>query len=170
MTIQVFVDMDGVLADFDTGYAHAFGNRPDKEKDDVDWDRVRLKKDFYFDLPPMPDALHLWHGILALGILPVVLTGVPKRVPEASENKRRWVRQWLGSGTPVLCTLSKEKSAVCSPHDVLIDDWEKYKHLWEEKGGFFLVHETAKTSLLRLKSYLEERLDERKQIREKYRF
>ncbi|MCL2453242.1 MAG: hypothetical protein FWD08_06305 [Alphaproteobacteria bacterium] len=47
--IQVFVDMDGVLADFDAHYEAVFGVRPDKRKDDVDWGLVRAMTGFYAD-------------------------------------------------------------------------------------------------------------------------
>ena len=39
--MQVFVDMDGVLADFDAHYETHFGTRPCKKSDNVDWDAVR---------------------------------------------------------------------------------------------------------------------------------
>jgi hypothetical protein len=28
-----------------------------------------------------------------------------------------------------------------------VDDWPKYRHLWEEAGGIFILHENAKKSI-----------------------
>ena len=39
--MQIFVDMDGVLADFDTGHEIVFGIRSDKLADNVDWPAVQ---------------------------------------------------------------------------------------------------------------------------------
>ena len=33
------------------------------------------------------------------------------------------------------------------PGDILIDDWPKYKHLWEEAGGIFILHTSAAQSI-----------------------
>ncbi len=50
--MQIFVDMDGVLADFDAHYEAVLGVRPDKITDNVDWSAVRAVKDFYLNHPP----------------------------------------------------------------------------------------------------------------------
>lgn len=47
--MQLYVDLDGVLADFDTGYERAFGVRPDKAANNVDWTMVRRTPDFYLN-------------------------------------------------------------------------------------------------------------------------
>ena len=56
-----------------------------------------------------------------------MLTGVPKDVEEAPDNKRAWVVRHLGDHVEVRCCRSKEKCLHAAPGDVLIDDWEKYK-------------------------------------------
>lgn len=140
---QIFVDMDGVLADFDAHHEAVFGRRPDRQKDDVDWTAVRAVRDFYLNIPPMRDMHELWDFVWGCTPKPIVLTGVPRAVAEAADNKRAWVRKNLGPDVEVRCCLSKEKCLHAAPGDVLIDDWEKYRHLWEAAGGHFLVHRTA---------------------------
>lgn len=76
--MQIFVDLDGVLADFDTGYEREFGIHPSIDSDNVDWRLVRGRKDFYRDLPPMPDMRELWDFIEPFK--PVILTGIPSSV------------------------------------------------------------------------------------------
>jgi hypothetical protein len=61
MRLQLFVDMDGVLADFDAHHETVFGIRSSKLTDDVDWEKVRGIIVFYSDMPPMPDMPVLWN-------------------------------------------------------------------------------------------------------------
>lgn len=149
MRAQLFVDMDGVLADFDTHHEIVLGWRPDKKADNVNWNAVREVKDFYLQIPPMGDLQVLWEYISRFN--PIVLTGVPSSVPEAAQNKCDWVRNHLGSQIEVRCCLSKEKCLHASPGDVLIDDWEKYRPLWEGKGGRWITHISADITIERLR-------------------
>lgn len=137
---QVYVDMDGVLADFDTHHETVFGIRADKLLDNVDWERVRSCPGFYADIPPMPDMRLLWDYVSRLSPKPIVLTGVPSSVEEAPANKRGWVKHHLGEFVEVRCCRSSEKCLHAKPGDVLIDDWDKYKGLWIAKGGHWITH------------------------------
>lgn len=145
---QLFVDMDGVLADFDSGYARAFGIRPSIASDNVDWNLVRDTKDFYMNLPPMPDMVELWNYVSRYK--PIILTGVPWSVAEAPDNKRAWVRKNLGLDVEVRCCLSKEKYKNAKPGDILIDDWEKYRDLWMGAGGRWITHTSAANTIAKL--------------------
>lgn len=143
--MQIYVDMDGVLADFDLGYAAAFGVWPGKEKDDVDWSAVRKHKDFYLNLSPMIDMQMLWDYVKKYN--PIVLTGIPENVPEADANKRAWAIKNLGGTVEIHCCRSKEKYLHCKPGDLLIDDWTKYKDLWVNAGGLWITHTTSRNTI-----------------------
>lgn len=150
--MQLFVDMDGVLADFDTGHELVFGRRTDKAADDVDWAAVRGVPDFYLNLPPMPDMPDLWTYIAPFR--PIVLTGVPTSIAEAPENKRAWIKKHFGSDVEVRCCRSKEKYLHAAPGDILIDDWEKYRSLWIAQGGIWITHRTAAETIGELKALI----------------
>jgi hypothetical protein len=147
---QLFVDMDGVLADFDTGHEQMLGITTSKLTDNVDWKAVRAVPGFYVNLPPMPDMHLLWAYIERHR--PIVLTGVPHSVEEAPENKRAWVRKHLGSHVEVRCCQSSGKCEHAAPGDILIDDWEKYRHLWVAKGGLWITHTNAADTILQLEA------------------
>lgn len=142
---RLFVDMDGVLADFDSGYESAFGVRPSIAADNVDWTLVRARKNFYLDLPPMPDFPELWAFIQPLN--PIIITGIPHSVEEASFNKIQWVEKNLGRDIPVVTCLSRYKSLHCQTGDILIDDWDKYKQLWINAGGIWITHVSASKTI-----------------------
>jgi hypothetical protein len=152
---EIFVDMDGVLADFDAGYELQFGIRPSKADDNVDWSMVRRTEGFYCNLPPMPDFEMLWAGLIPFS--PIILTGVPSSVEEATDNKRAWVRKHIGPDQRMIACPSKDKSLhILRPGDVLIDDWEKYRSLWIERGGRWITHVSAEASLNELAALLGE--------------
>jgi len=148
--MQIFVDMDGVLADFDAHHEAVFGARADKAANNVDWDAVRAVGDFYLHIPPMADLPVLWNFIAPLS--PIVLTGVPWSVKEAPDNKRAWAEKHLGGDVEVRCCRSREKAKHANPGDILIDDWEKYRHLWERAGGRWITHTDAETTVRRLRA------------------
>jgi len=139
--MKLFVDMDGVLADFDGHHEAMLGVRSCKHADNVDWALVRAVTDFYLHIPPMPDMQLLWDRIARHS--PIVLTGVPEAVPEAADNKCAWVRRHIGDHVEVRCCRSKAKCLHASPGDILIDDWEKHRHLWIAAGGLWITHRSA---------------------------
>ena len=149
MKFQLFVDMDGVLADFDRGYEKAFGKASNKTDDNVDWNLVREHKGFYRHLPPMPDFKELWSFVSQFS--PIVLTGVPSSVPDAAADKRGWLTHHTSISVPMIACKSAEKSLhIRNPGDVLIDDWTKYRHVWIERGGRWIDHINAQTSITKL--------------------
>jgi hypothetical protein len=146
---RLFIDLDGVLADFDAGHEIAFGHRPSKEQDRVNWEIVRAHEgvygSFYAGLPPMEDWRVLWEGVAHLS--PTILTGVPPEIPDAPLHKRAWVDRIIGPDARMITCRSVEKSLHAEPGDVLVDDWEKHRHVWEKMGGVWITHTSAARSL-----------------------
>lgn len=153
MKIQLFVDMDGVIADFDAGYEQLTGKSPKKTDDNVDWKIIHESGGFYRDLPPMPDFKDLWGFVKHFE--PIILTGIPTSVPSAADDKRAWVTKHIGISQPLITCLSKNKSLhMKNPGDILIDDWEKYMHVWTGKGGKWITHTDAASTIEKLTDLL----------------
>jgi 5'(3')-deoxyribonucleotidase len=151
---QLFLDMDGVLADFDASYIKLFGALPMRQVGQKDppgmWEKIRANRWFYRELPLMPDAMVLWNSVEHLN--PIVLTGVPAfQVPEAEAQKREWLAEKFGQEVRIICCKSQDKRLHGKPGDVLVDDWSKYRHLWEAMGGVFVLHTSARESVAQLK-------------------
>lgn len=147
---HVFLDCDGVLADFDI-YAHAyFGKSPRQaEKEmgsDAFWASLEAKGDFFRNLPLMDDARALYEGVKHLN--PTILTGCP-RGTWAQGQKVEWAAEHF-PGVPIITCRSADKRDFAKPGDVLIDDWAQHRHRWIEMGGVFVTHHDAASSLAAL--------------------
>lgn len=146
--MKLFLDLDGVLADFDGHYEQHFGVRLPRSVADPPgmWENIRRHGRFYRDMPPMSDALELWTAVAYLR--PTILTGVSyAEVPEAEQHKREWLAEHLGADVPIICCKSRDKRLHGRPGDVLVDDWSLYQPLWVEMGGIFVLHTSARDSV-----------------------
>lgn len=149
---RLFLDCDGVLADFDSYAGMIFGMHPRAAEKEIGtpefWSRLQNHDGgFYRNLPVMHDALELYQAVKHLD--PVILTGLPLG-DWAEPQKREWGAQHF-PGVKMICCMSKDKRAHMKPGDVLVDDFLRYKDLWEEAGGVFIHHTSARASLEELR-------------------
>src|SRR4051812_19642639 len=107
---QLFLDCDGVLADFDTAAERIFGmpSRQAQEKlgPKQFWRRLRNHEDFYGSLPLLPDARKLFEAVKHLN--PIILTGCPLG-GWAEGQKHRWAATHF-PGTRMIVCMAREKS------------------------------------------------------------
>jgi hypothetical protein len=113
MARQLYLDCDGVLADFDKGATailglppRAFEQRHGLRKF---WARLAEAPDFYFGLPLMPDAMRLFEAVRHLD--PIILTGLP-RGNWAADQKVRWAAHHF-PGTRIITTMARDKRDHC---------------------------------------------------------
>lgn len=152
MRKQIYLDCDGVLADFDRGAARILGMSPrefqSRHKPGLFWKRLAQAPDFFDSLEPMPDAYELFAAVRHK--TPIILTGLPLG-DWAEPQKRRWAERHF-PGVEVITTLAALKREHCHPGDVLVDDRDKHRHLWEEAGGIFIHHNDARSSIAELRA------------------
>jgi len=140
---QLYLDLDGVMADFDRAFPATFGishiGMPKKEM----WRYISTKEDFFATLPPMDGALEAW-GSWIKWYEPIVLTSAgSSHFEEIALQKREWVRKHLGRGVqvvPVQDGLHKPL-VMREQGDILIDDWSKNTDAWNVAGGIAIKHE-----------------------------
>jgi hypothetical protein len=89
--MQLFLDCDGVLADFDI-YAEKIFGLPPRNAEGVlgatrFWADLQSHDGFYEKLPLMPDARELFEAVEHLN--PIILTGLPQG-DWAEPQKRLW--------------------------------------------------------------------------------
>jgi len=144
---RIYLDCDGVLADFDRGATQVLGASPAEYERRHGlarfWAALAAAPDFFGSLALMPDAMALYEAVRHRE--PAILTGLP-RGAWAEPQKRAWAARHF-PGVPVITTSAARKREHCRPGDVLVDDRDKYRHLWEEAGGVFVLHRSAAESV-----------------------
>lgn len=150
-TRQLFLDCDGVLANFDKRAREILGMVPrefeDREGEQKFWDTLYDTTDFFYSLEPMPDAYDLVNAVKHLK--PVILTGRP-RGKWSVDQKLRWRDKYFPDLEMIVCR-SRDKIKHAKPGDVIVDDWEKWQPVWENGGGVWILHASAENSIRELK-------------------
>ena len=145
--MKLFLDLDGVLADFDRGVLALTGKLPHEQTTREMWRAVARAPDFFAELAFTRDGRRLWE--FCRPHHPTILTGLP-RGGWADPQKRRWVAKMLGPGVPVITCMSREKARYAGPGHVLVDDRETAREPWEEAGGAFIHHRNADDTIAAL--------------------
>jgi hypothetical protein len=152
--MALFLDCDGVLADFDHAATAILGAPPREYQRRHGparfWQRLANAPDFYGRLPLMPDAMVLFEAVRHLA--PVILTGCP-RGGWAEAQKERWAARNF-PGTRIITCMAVDKRRHAAAGDILVDDTLKHRHLWEHAGGIFVHHRSAAQSIAELRALL----------------
>ena len=150
MPPQLFLDCDGVLADFDAGARDVLGMSSRDFEDRYGkrefWQRLARASDFYAKLPLMPDARKLFDAVAHLD--PIILTGLPLG-NWAAPQKVRWADEQF-PGTRIITCMARDKFRHMKGADVLVDDRADHRDKWEDAGGIFVHHKDARSSLEQL--------------------
>src|SRR5574338_256770 len=108
---RVYLDMDGVLADFDR----------ECEYEGVTPNVLKRRAGTYRELDIIPGALVAVNDIERFGFDVFILTKIPDANPYAATEKLLWVREHFPQlSTKVIIT--PDKGAVGTKRDILIDD------------------------------------------------
>lgn len=149
---QIFLDSDGVLADFDRAFKNEFGITPDEFREQHGqrrfWGAIRGEAHKFFEtMPLMEDAMVLYDAVKHLR--PIILTGCPWG--GWAELQKIKAGRIHFPGVPLIVCSSKDKSVYCQPGDILVDDRTKYVPQWKDAGGIYVIHTSALNSIEQLK-------------------
>lgn len=149
---MIFVDMDGVVADFDGHYERLFGVRPTRwpDAENVNWKLVHSIPDFYRTMPLMHGAYDLVRFVDEIGGGCAFLTGVPATGRRAAAQKTEWVAEHF-DGFRCICCPAKDKREHGAPGDILIDDYLRYRQAWVDMGGIFVHHTGVRATIRKLR-------------------
>ena len=145
---RLFLDLDGVLADFERGVVSVTGQRPEELSAADMWQALRDASRFFETLDMMHDAETLWQ--FCKPFQPTILTGMP-RGAWASAQKKNWVARVLGTSVEVITCYAYQKPLYAVHGAVLVDDLERARDGWERAGGVFVHHTGSESSITRLK-------------------
>lgn len=149
---QLYLDVDGVLADFDGGVVRLTGHTPDQLEAQRGkggfWKALARADGFYANLDLLPGAASMVDQVRHLD--PILLTGLPMG-KWAAPQKRIWAERHFPELKIITC-MARDKWRYARPGDVLVDDREKARGPWVEKAeGRFVLHTSPETTLEELR-------------------
>ena len=151
---EVYVDMDGVLADMFGVIAqhHGVKNWRDARKqakrtgDKID--KIAKQPGFFRHLKPLPNAGKLISNVMKMrGEYNILSSPMLSNVEQSTREKAEWLQHHLKRNTPRAVLFDHEKFKFAKQADgtpnILIDDYDTNIHLWEANGGIgILYHDT----------------------------
>jgi hypothetical protein len=167
----IFLDMDGVLADFNAALRArgVVDDQPEfhhKPKDEWTKDQIALdasvracmeSSDFWPSIPLMADAKALWKFCDRFDPNVYILTATPRETNFRSrieKQKREWVDHHFGpffENRVIVCAREYKKN-YAGPNCVLVDDMAVNCREWFKAGGISIHHKSAQDSINYLSS------------------
>ena len=149
-TTKIYVDMDGVLADFFGSWAKLMGKNDYREIKDIvaGLQKIKDTEGFWLNLPLTSNAKSLLNVIKQVkGEYYILSTPLPGD-PNSEPHKREWVKKHLSNFMPkeVIITSNKPKYATNADGstNILIDDYGVNINAWEAAGGIGFKHKDHK--------------------------
>ena len=147
---KLFLDADGVLANFDEGVLRLLGMTAReferKRGRGAFWRELAKAPDFYARLPEMDDARDLFDAVKHLK--PTILTGLPLGKWAAPQKAALAAEHF--PGVPIITCMARDKHNHMEPGDVLVDDRENHRDAYEAHGVIFIHHRNARDSIRQL--------------------
>jgi len=161
---ELYLDMDGVLADFESVAqkllkAKNFPNLSDnhwvKNPGEL-WEYLISSKNFWENLPMLPEGKRLWRYVREYK--PNILSAYPDFYQkEAVEGKKKWLELHIGSSNlgTINIVSRKEKAKFAMSHgkqNVLVDDFVKNIVEFNAAGGIGIQFINSTQAINQLKS------------------
>ena len=162
---RLFLDMDGVLVDWDLEYERITGMHPehvhslnDKHVKNTNWETF-IKSGGFINAPPMKDwktLVHYVYELLKLGkVVDVQIctsAGGKKFYDEVKRQKLIWLRRHGLDFKPNVVEAGSKKSSVLNPsyRDILIDDTPRVLDYFLTAGGEGVLHTSANETISKL--------------------
>ena len=156
---KIYVDMDGVVADFDKRFTDLAGMSPSefesKNGKNAFWDFIDVKHKlaFWVGIPPMSDAQSLMDYVSKHDYEMLTAPSIKK---ESLMGKGLWIRNWANKGLfpskpKVNYKSAKNKHHFAAPNHILIDDKQSTIDSWNAAGGIGILHTSAGSTINQLK-------------------
>jgi len=158
--IELYVDMDGVITDFEKGYEDLTGNPCKGVEEKYGWEHFwkpinEVGYEWWANLPWMSDGKELWNYIKQYS--PTILTA-PSKGEDCPKGKKIWVKREIGD-VPII--IEKHKYKYSGKNKILIDDTKQKIIDWVDAGGIGILHKSAEDTIKRLEEILHNERTER---------
>jgi hypothetical protein len=157
--MKIYLDMDGVIANFSKRYEELFGALPAGERRgqahfDKNWDDFVLGNNFTL-LEQMPDAQELIEFVFSLGVPVEILSssGGTKYHDAVRAQKIEWLSKHnlFVPKNIVPGGHLKGRYSYGNPWNILIDDTPRVIENYRKSGGTGILHTSAKDTIEQLK-------------------
>ena len=156
----VYVDLDGVLADFTGAIEKGMGCVPSPTKASNMWKYI---KDYDTNIGPFFESLELCSDAMELWVYLTtnfddvrILTASGKTPKDACDQKRKWVTERFGADVTVhVVCHSMDKGAFAERNAILIDDRTICTSTFSEKGGVSILHTSTPSTIKQLETVME---------------
>ena len=160
--VELFVDQDGVVADFKKRYAELYQSdavedyndkRPEVKKKHHERFRKIVLDGHFENLDPMPDfeeGIEFLERINIEHKIPVCFltsTATEEYLNELSRQKRNWLKKHNVRFFPVFVPGKRMKCYYAKPGKILIDDTYSTIVSWEQNFGIGIHHKSWKETI-----------------------
>jgi len=156
---KIYLDMDGVIADFDRRYKARYKMLPREAEEHKEFDKffTQFIKDGEFaTLDLMPDAMELIRFLRGLKIPTEILSSSSseKRDPDIRPQKLEWLKKNNIEFPAIIVPGKRHKKEYSNKNTLLIDDTPANIDQWRREGGIGILHTDAFTTINILKLYV----------------
>ena len=158
MIDKIYLDMDGVLCDFEKRFVEVHSIAPDSIgrtfTESPEWEQF-VSEGHFKTLDWFPGGMELWKCVSSLGVPLEILSssGGHKFYETIAEQKTTWLRD-KGIDIPVNIVPGKRhKRDFADLARILIDDTERNVVEFIEAGGIALLHRESTTTIKNLELF-----------------
>jgi hypothetical protein len=157
----IYVDLDGVLVDFESGFKKISAGVSKTEYIKTHginkfWSLINSYGDnWWATLDWMPDGTRLWEYLQTKNVKILTSGSTRNTGTLAVTGKQRWVNNHLGAFKTIVVESSSHKKMYSSPGNILIDDLPSNISEWKLKGGIGILHKNTDTTLVELQEIIE---------------
>ena len=155
---KIYVDMDGVLCDFEKRYKELYGDIKDRDR------RSTFRPNFsnfietgqFATLEPMSDFITLKVFLDSIDVTKEILssTAYEETYDTISNQKMNWLNQYGVTWKPNFVPGKRHKYKYATPDALIIDDTLSVIQDWHKAGGFAIWHNNALSTISQLKMYV----------------
>jgi hypothetical protein len=147
---MIYVDMDGVVADFEQAIINVFGEEYSDRVADKFWKKTCVEAEVFRKMPPILEGIEMVASLKNIDQVCFMTStgGMPHHI-DIAKQKLDWLHANKLGGFPVaFCMNTKGKGLFAQYGAVLIDDREKVCAEWERKLGRSILFTREKAALI----------------------
>ncbi len=150
---KIYIDLDGVLANFGKGAKDLVGTNPDTdgvELNNKQKTKIFREVDFFTNLEMMPGAKQMVEKLREYGEIAILSSTGHTDADRIGGEKRGWVKRHFGDIHTITVPKSGDKANYASPDAILIDDRTKSTEPFAAAGGHAVLHKSVNSTLLQV--------------------